>query len=91
MPKALQKPPPHPPVGPTEPHGTSPTHMRDMRKRLGSRRDNLVRGDFLTARRWSGEGHCKGRAEPMGKKRPGNDNSGVLQLAHELTLTVCVL
>lgn len=80
MPKALQKPPSCPPQAPTEPCAVSPTRVWDKRKRLGSRRDNLVHGAF----RVGGQRRHTAKEEMMGNKRTSNDNSRVLQLAHEL-------
>lgn len=92
MPKALQKVSPHPPLGPTEHHAIPPTHVWDMRKRLGRKRDNLVHGAFLTPCRWSREAHCKGKAELMGgKKEPVMTIAEFSNLHTSFILTVCKL
>lgn len=66
MPKALQKPPPHPPH-----QGISPTQVWDMRKRLGV---GERMWSMELASRWTREAQCNGKPELKGGKRTCNDN-----------------
>lgn len=93
MPKALQKPPPHPLLGPTEHRAIFPPCVQGVRKGLGSRRDSLVHGAFLNTCRRSGEGHGKGKAElMMGKKKEhGMTIAEFSSWPRSFILTVCKL